>query len=118
MRNAALTLGLIGGVLAMIVGFFSYGYTEVTTQNQQIADLAGQVQHPMLIRVASFLAPILAIAGAAMARSQNVAAGILMLAASVLIHFAFGFGVFTMFPIAMCGLGGILALLARQPDAH
>ena len=27
MRNAALTLGLIGGLLAMIVGFFGYGYT-------------------------------------------------------------------------------------------
>ncbi len=32
-------------------------------------------------------------------------------------YFAFGYGgVFTMFPIAMAGLGGILALAARQPD--
>ena len=28
MRNAALILGIIGGVVGMIVGFFSYGYTE------------------------------------------------------------------------------------------
>ncbi|MFT4962670.1 MAG: hypothetical protein ACI92Z_003770, partial [Paracoccaceae bacterium] len=27
MRNAALTLGIIAGVIGMIVGFFSYGYT-------------------------------------------------------------------------------------------
>jgi hypothetical protein len=117
-RNAALTLGLIGGVLAMIVGFFGYGYTEFIDQNGELADIAKQVQHPMVIRVASFLAPILAIAGAAMARSQNVPAGVLMLASALGIYVAFGFGVFTMFPIAMCGLGGVLALVARQPDAH
>ena len=28
MRNAALTLGVIGGIIGMIVGFFSYGYVE------------------------------------------------------------------------------------------
>ena len=64
------------------------------------------------------VAPILAIAGGAMARSRNMAAGVLMLASAVGMQWAFGFGVFTMFPIAMCVLGGILALFARQPDAH
>jgi hypothetical protein len=53
-----------------------------------------------------------------MARSANVPAGVLLLAASLAIWVAFGFGAFTMFPIAMCGLGGVLALVARQPDAH
>lgn len=118
MRNAALTLGLIGGVLAMIVGFFGYGYTEIVSKNQEIADLTGQVARPGLIRTASFLAPILAIAGAAMARSQNIAAGVLMILSSIGVYWAFGFNPFTMFPIAMCGLGGVLALAARQPDTH
>lgn len=118
MRNAALTLGLIGGVLAMIVGFFGYGYTEFVSRNGAIGDIGSQVDHPLVIKLASFLAPILAIAGAAMARSQNIPAGVLMLASAVGIYVAFGFNVFTMFPIAMCGLGGILALAARQPDSH
>ena len=118
MRNAALTLGLIGGVLAMIVGFFGYGYTDFIEKNGELGDLAKQVDHPMVIRAASFLAPILAIAGGAMARSQNIPAGVLLLASALAIWVAFGFGVFTMFPIAMCGLGGVLALAARQPDAH
>ena len=118
MRNAALTLGLFGGVLAMIVGFFGYGYTEFVAKNGAIGDIAHQVDHPLVIQLASFLAPILAIAGAAMARSQNIPAGVLMLAASIGIYAAFGFNVFTMFPIAMCGLGGVLALAARQPDSH
>ena len=43
---------------------------------------------------------------------------VLMLASALAIWFAFGFNVFTMFPIAFCLLGGILALAAKQPDAH
>lgn len=118
MRNAALVLGIIGGIWAMVVGFFGYGYTTFVETNGETGDLLTQVDHPLVIKAASFLAPILAIAGAAMARSQNMAAGALLLAASVAIWLAFGFNVFTMFPIAMCGLGGMLALAARQPDTH
>jgi hypothetical protein len=118
MRNAALVLGIIGGIWAMIVGFFGYGYTTFVADNPDIGDIASQVDHPLVIKAASFLAPVLAIAGAAMARSQNMAAGVLLLASSAAIWVAFGFNVFTMFPIAMCGLGGVLALAARQPDTH
>ena len=118
MRNAALVLGIIGGLWAMIIGFFGYGYTIFIERNGEIGDLAQQVQHPALIRTAGFLAPILAIAGAAMARSQNVAAGVLLILSGAAMYLAFGFGVFTMFPIAMCSLGGIFALAARQPDTH
>ncbi|NEY91620.1 hypothetical protein [Tabrizicola oligotrophica] len=118
MRNAALVLGLIGGIWAMVVGFFGFGYTSFIEQNGETGELLRQVDHPLVIKAASFLAPILAIAGAAMARSLNLAAGALLLASSAAIWLAFGFNVFTMFPIAMCGLGGVLAFAARQPDAH
>lgn len=102
----------------MIVGFFGYGYTEFIERHGEIGDLARQVDNPRLIRAAGFLSPVLAIAGGAMARSRNMAAGVLLLVAAALIWYAFGFGVFTMFPIGMCALGGILALAARQPDSH
>ena len=117
MRNAALILGIVGGLWGMLVGFFSYGYTEVIAR---YGDLGGahQVQNPELIRMVSLAAPVLAIAGGAMARARNGLAGVLLLLAAAGMFHAFGFNVFTMFPIAMCGLGGVLALLARQPDAH
>ena len=117
MRNAALTLGVIAGVIGLIVGFFGYGYTVFIDWFGEVEDVAEQVENPALIRAASLLSPILAIAGGAMARSQNVAAGVLMLISAAGMYWAFDFNVFTMFPIAMCGLGGLLALLARQPDA-
>ncbi|MEZ5911847.1 MAG: hypothetical protein R3D84_06115 [Paracoccaceae bacterium] len=118
MRNAALILGIIGGLWGMLIGFFSYGYTVFIDNYGEVGDFAQQVENVGLIRVASFVAPILAIAGGAMARSQNQIGGALMLAAGAGMQIAFGFGVFTMFPIAMCALGGVLAIVARQPDAH
>lgn len=116
MRNAALVLGIIGGVIAMLVGFVGFGYTELVRAHSEVSDIFGQLDDPQLIRVASFLAPILAIAGGAMAKIRALIGGILMLLASLLMYHAFGFNAFTMFPIGFCILGGILAISAGKPD--
>ena len=118
MRNAALVLGVIAGVLGMIVGFFGYGYTEVIDRFGELPDLAEQVDHPGRVRAFALIAPLLALAGGAMARSVAQVGGALMLASAAGMYFAFGYGVFTMFPIALAGLGGILALAAVKPDPH
>ncbi|MBN2906885.1 MAG: hypothetical protein JXJ18_09280 [Rhodobacteraceae bacterium] len=117
MRNAALTLGVIAGLIGLIVGFFGYGYTVFIDNFGEVGTLAQQVDNPERTRLIALLAPILAIAGGAMARSANLVAGVMMLVSCAGMYWGFGFNVFTMFPIAMCGLGGILALAARRPDA-
>ncbi|MBV7409176.1 hypothetical protein [Maritimibacter sp. DP1N21-5] len=120
MRNAALMLGIIGGLIAMLVGFFNFGYTEVLDSNAEINRFANDVWGPLenreLLRVASFLAPLLALVGGAMAKVRALWGGVLMLAAGALTYYAFGFGVFTMFPIGFCIAGGILAIAAGKPD--
>ncbi len=117
MRNAALMLGVIAGLWGMLVGFFGYGYTVFIDWFGEVPDLARQVENPGLIRIASLGAPVLAIAGGAMARSQNLAAAVLLGLSAAGMTWAFGFNVFTMFPITMAGLGGLLALVATKPDA-
>ena len=116
MRNAALMLGIVGGLIAMVVGFFCYGYTVLTDNHREVGEMFGYVQNPQLIRTASFIAPLLAIAGGAMARVRALWGGVLMLIGGGLMYYAFGFGVFTMFPIGFCIVGGILALAAGKPD--
>lgn len=116
MRNAALILGIIGGLIAMVVGFFGYGYTEAVDRFGEIEGLAEQVSDPALIRTTSLLAPMLAIAGGAMARIRALWGGILLLLSAAMMYHAFGYNVFTMFPIGMCGLAGILAIAAGKPD--
>jgi hypothetical protein len=116
MRSAAMVLGIIGGCLAVLVGFFSYGYTEAVARFGEVDGLLVQVSDPALIRAAGFLAPLMAIAGGAMARALALPAGLLLLLAAGMIYYAFGFNVFTMFPIGMTGLAGVLALAAGRPD--
>ncbi|MEZ5675691.1 hypothetical protein SAMN06265173_1505 [Thalassovita litoralis] len=116
MRNAALVLGIIGGLIGMVVGFFSYGYTEFIDRFGEIEGLASQVDNVDLIRAASFFAPLLALAGGAMARARALWGGVLMLLSAAGMYHAFHFNVFTMFPIGFCALGGLLAIAAGKPD--
>ncbi len=116
MRNAALTLGIIAGVIGMIVGFFGWGYTEVVNRVGEVPDLIEQVDNINLVRAGALLAPLLAIAGGAMARSRALWGGVLLLASAAGMYAAFGFNVFTMFPISFAALGGVLAIAAGKPD--
>lgn len=116
MRNAALVLGIIGGLFAMLIGFFSFGYTEFINEYGEIEGLAQQVDRVGLVRTVSFLAPLLAIAGGAMARIRALWGGVLMLISAGAMYYAFDFNVFTMFPIGFTALGAVLALAAGKPD--
>lgn len=116
MRNAALVLGLIVGIVGMIVGFFSYGYTVAIAHFGEVDGFLEQVTNVDVIRTASLLSPLLAIAGGAMARARALLGGLLMLISAGGMYYAFGFNVFTMFPIAFVGLGGVLAVAAGKPD--
>ncbi|SMX29057.1 hypothetical protein TRP8649_03188 [Pelagimonas phthalicica] len=116
MRNAALTLGIIAGVFGMIVGFFGFGYTELAREFAEVEEVFGMFDNPQLVRVVSILSPMLAIAGGAMAKARALWGGILLLLSAAGMFFAFGFNVFTMFPIAFAALGGVLAIAAGKPD--
>lgn len=116
MRNAALVLGIIAGVIGMLVGFFGYGYTAAVEQFGEIEGVAEQVDNVQLIRVASVLSPMLALAGGGMARARALWGGVLLLLSAGGMFYAFGFNVFTMFPICFAGLAGVLAIAAGKPD--
>lgn len=116
MRNAALTLGIIAGIVGMIVGFASYGYSMAIETHGEVEGLFHQFSNPQAIRIVSLLAPLLAIAGGAMARARALWGGGLMLASAAGMLYAFGFNAFTMFPIAFAGVGGLLGVAAGKPD--
>ena len=116
MRNAALTLGIIAGIIGMMIGFFSWGYTDLTDRYNEVGEIFGTVDNVQLVKAGGLLAPMLAIAGGAMARARALWGGVLLLLSAVGMYAAFGFNVFTMFPICFAGLGGILAVAAGKPD--
>ncbi|MGH1464998.1 MAG: hypothetical protein ACRBBQ_06525 [Cognatishimia sp.] len=116
MRNAALVLGIIAGVVGMIVGFFGWGYTAAIEAFGEFEGIAEQVENIDLVRSTSLIAPLLAIAGGAMAKARALWGGALLLVSAIWMFIGFGFNVFTMFPIAFAGLAGVLALAAGKPD--
>ncbi|QFT81519.1 hypothetical protein FIU89_12920 [Roseovarius sp. THAF27] len=116
MRNAALVLGIIGGCLALVVGFFTFGYTEFIREYGEVEGLATALDREGLVRTASFVSPLLAIAGAAMSKARALWGGILMLISAGLMTYTFGIGPFTLFPIGFVGLAGLLAVGAGKPD--
>ncbi len=116
MRNAATFLGIIAGLMGIFIGLFGFGYVQFSEAQPDIAEAIGLFENPALIKFASFIAPLLAIAGGAMASSRGLWGGIAMLLSCLCFYQAFGFNVATMFPIGFAGLGGLLAIAARQPD--
>lgn len=115
MRNAAMVLGLIAGLMGIFVGLFGYGYSELAAARPEVNELFS-LENPALIRFASFVGPLLAIAGGAMAKARALWGGGLMLLAGLLFYVSFGFNVATMFPIGFAVLGGILGGAAGKPD--
>ncbi|WP_170329315.1 hypothetical protein [Ruegeria arenilitoris] len=116
MRNAAMILGVIAGLIGMIVGFVGYGYVEIIDTYGEIEGLAEQVDNAQVIQVVSIIAPLLAIAGGAMAHARALVGGVLLLISAAGMYYAFGFNVFTMFPVAFAAVAGLLGLAAVKPD--
>lgn len=116
MRNAALVLGIIAGLAGMAVGFFSYGYTEAIEHFGEISGLAEQVENVGQVRLTAVLAPMMAIAGGAMARARALWGGLLLLGSAAAMYSGFGFNVFTLFPVCFAALAGVLAVAAGKPD--
>jgi hypothetical protein len=115
MKNAAMVLGIIGGVVGMVVGFFGYGFAEVgswfsETTNGLTDNVLGTGENADRSRFVGLFAPILGIAGGAMSPGRPTTGAILMVLSAVGMYWGFSFNVFTMFPIAMCLTAGILGL--------
>lgn len=116
MRNAATLLGMIGGIIALIMGIFGFAWVEVSA-NEEVRnlDFIPLPENPALLKVIYVVAPLLAIAGAGMARYRALWGGLLLLVAAVAIYTTFT-NWFTIFPAAMCGLAAIFAIAGGRPD--
>jgi hypothetical protein len=109
-------LGVIAGLIGMIVGFFGYGRIELIEHVGEIDGLLEQSENPGLIQAMSIMAPLLAIAGGAMAHARALVGGVLLLISATGMYYAFGFNVFTMFPVTFAAVAGLLGLAAGKPD--
>ena len=117
MKNAAMVLGIIGGIVGMVVGFFVYGWVVFTDWfNGEVADTIEVSANAGRWQLVGLVAPILAIAGGAMSNQRPIVGAVLMFVSAAGMYWGLGFGVFTMFPIAMCGLAGVLGMAGASTN--
>ncbi len=119
MKNAALVLGIIGGVLGLIMGVSVAGWIAFTGWfNTEVSDLIDPLEHAARLKAIGVVAPVLGIAGGAMSVLRPLIGAALLLAAAAGMAWAFGLGFFAMFPVSLCGLAGLFGLLGaltREP---
>lgn len=115
MKNAAVVLGILGGILGMITGFFVYGFVEFLGWfNSEVdQDVLREPENAQRLVVVGIAAPVLALAGGAMAHPRPTVGGVLLAVSAAGMLWAYGVGVFTMFPIVLTGLAALFALLGR-----
>lgn len=123
MKNAAMVLGIIGGVVGMVVGFFGYGFAEIgswfsESTNGLTDNVLGTGENADRSRFIGLFAPIFGIAGGAMSPGKPTTGAILMVLSAVGMYWGFNFNVFTMFPIAMCLVAGVLGLIGALGREH
>lgn len=112
MKQAALVLGIIAGVLGLFMGISVAGWIALTGWlDGQVPDALHQPQNAALLKIVGVVSPMLAIAGGAMAVLRPMAAALLLAVSAGAMVWAFGFGFFAMFPVSMCALAAILALM-------
>lgn len=120
MKNAAVILGVLGGTIGMITGFFVYGWVAFVDWFGTEVDpgLIDSPENALRLQIIGVVAPVLAIAGGAMCHPRPAIGALLLALSLVGMIWAFGVGVFTVFPIAMTGLAtlfAILGLATREP---
>ena len=119
MKNAAVILGIIGGIIGVFVGLAVTGWVEFTGWfNQQVPDAIDTPENAQRLAAVGLIAPILAIAGGAMSNLRPYLGAVFMGVSAAGMYWAFGFGAFTMFPIAMCALAcalGLAGAATREP---
>ena len=110
-----MVLGVIAGLMGNFVSLFGFGYSVLAAARPEVNQLFS-LENPSLVRFTSFVGPLLAIAGGAMAKSRALWGGALTVVAALLFYTAFGLNVATMFTIGFAALGGLLGVAARKPD--
>ena len=102
MRIAALILGLIGGMILLFYGLIGYG----------IATLGSLGDYQFL----AVAIPLACLAGAGIAMVHAPLGGAMLAGSAVATVWVLGFNIITVFPVALAGVGALLAFWAVKTD--
>ncbi|GEM_PF-1449848 len=108
MRRSASVLGIIGGIIALVIGVIAFF----------IADLAQNlgIEEALSRQVLSLVLPIAALIGAGISPRSGVIGGLFMLGGAVGILLVLRIGFLSLITAIPIGLGGLLELLGAAVE--
>lgn len=109
MQVAAMILGILGGLFGLSIGMFGAGLGS-------LASAAGDSGGSGLA-IVSLLIPIAGLIGGALVKVNHVIAGVLMGLSVLGMGALFGVHMFTAIPLALSGVGSLLAFLSGNEAA-
>lgn len=110
MKSGAMVCGIVGGLIGLLIGMFGAGVGA-------LASAAGSSGAGML-QLVSIAIPVAAIVGGAISKANAVVAGLLMAASAAGMAFVFGVNLFTGIPLALTGVGALLAFMSMNEGAQ
>jgi predicted PurR-regulated permease PerM len=129
MRNASMVLGIVGGAISILLGFFlvlcglmvmytsTLEYTNATSERMSLEESESQDIEPIIKTIGaiylgsgivSVIAGVLGMIGGIIVKKRNMASGVMMIIAAV-------FSFFNILSMILFILGGIFALI-KEPQ--
>lgn len=108
MKIAGGVLGIIGALIALMVGSIGYG---LSSAGNSINQAAGGGAIFFAFQSAALIVPVLGLIGAGIAFGQPKLGAIMMAISAILLMLVFGFHFMTLVPVSLLGVGALLAYL-------
>jgi len=106
MRTTSMILGIIGGLFALVYGFFFYALGSA-------GEWAGD-ENGSIFKAVSLALPICALIGAGFVKQKPLIGSILMAIPAIGFVVIFDFGTFVMIPVLLLGIASLLGFFGLQ----
>lgn len=111
MTKTGMILGIIGGVIALLVGAVGYGMSSLGGSLSSSIEYQEGASLMAFYQLASLGLPVAALVGSGLVtRYPEVGAGVMGVSALGMV-FVFGFGFFSMIPVVLLGVGAVLVVM-------
>jgi hypothetical protein len=101
MKIGALILGILGGLVALAIGFFGFALGSMSSDGGAL-------------KIVSLVVPIAALVGAGMVMSKPFVGSLLMGGSAVALILILGFNSFSLIPVVLLALGAGLGFLESK----
>lgn len=109
MKTGAMVLGIIGGIIAFLMGLLLFGLGQLGSELE--------VEGSGIVQVLSLAIPVVALVGASIVKSKTLIGGLLMLASAIAMVVVLGINFFSLLPGIPLLIGGTLGLISSKETA-